>query len=98
MQRNRGKKQNGKDQRSFKKFGDIKGTFHVRMGMKKDRNCKELIQEEIKKGQQENTEEICKKSLNNLNNHDGVVTHLEANFQDCEVIQAFCSVQLLSCV
>ena len=67
--------------------------------MKKDGNCKELTEEEeIKKGQQENTEEICKKTLNNLNNHDGVVTHLEANFQDCEVTQAFSSVHLLSCV
>ena len=34
----------------FKKMGDIKGTFHARMGMKKDRNSKDLTEaEEIKK-------------------------------------------------
>ena len=33
-----------------KKIGDIKGTFHARMGMIKDRNSKDLIEaEEIKK-------------------------------------------------
>ena len=34
----------------FKKIGDIKGTFHARMGPIKDRKCKELTEaEEIKK-------------------------------------------------
>ena len=34
----------------FKKIGDIKGTFHARMGTIKDRNGKDLIGEEaIKK-------------------------------------------------
>ena len=34
----------------FKKIGDIKGSFHTRMGMEKDRNCKNLTEaEEIKK-------------------------------------------------
>ena len=34
----------------FKKTGAIKGTFHARMGMIKDRNSKDLIEaEEIKK-------------------------------------------------
>ena len=41
----------------FKKIGDIKGTFHARMGMIKDRNSKELTEaEEIKKRWQEYTE------------------------------------------
>ena len=40
MQRNRGKQQNGKD--LFKKTGDIKGTFHAKMGTKKGRNSREV--------------------------------------------------------
>ena len=38
----------------FKKIGDIKETFHARMGMIKDRNGKDLREaEEIKKKWQE---------------------------------------------
>ena len=41
----------GKTRDLFKKTGDIKGTFHERMGMIKDRNGKELTEaEEIKRG------------------------------------------------
>ena len=40
----------------FKKIGDIKGIFHARMGMVKDRNGKDLTEEEIKKRWQEYTE------------------------------------------
>ena len=44
----------------------------------KDRNGKDLTEaEEIKKRQQEHTEELYKKALNELDNHDGVVTHRE---------------------
>ena len=49
----------------FKKIGDIKGTFHARMGTIKDRNGKDLTDiEEIKKRWQEYTEEVYKKGLN----------------------------------
>ena len=52
----------GKIRDLFKKTGDIKGTFHARMGMIKDRNSKDLIkEEEIKKRWQEYTEELYKK-------------------------------------
>ena len=41
----------------FKKIGDIRGTFHVRLGTIKDRNCKDLTKvEEIRKRWQEYTE------------------------------------------
>ena len=34
----------------FKKIGDIKGTFHAKMGSIKDRNCMDIIEaEDIKK-------------------------------------------------
>ena len=40
----------GKTRDLFKKIGDIKGTFHARMGTIKDRNGKDLNEaEEIKK-------------------------------------------------
>ena len=49
MQRNRGKQQNGEDQR-FKKIRDTKGTFHAKMGTIKDRNGMDLTEvEDIKK-------------------------------------------------
>ena len=41
----------GKTRDLFKKIGDIKGIFHARMGMIKDRNTKDLI-EEIKRLQE----------------------------------------------
>ena len=34
----------GKTRYLFKTIGDIKGTFHVRMGMIKDRNCKDVTE------------------------------------------------------
>ena len=68
----------GKTRELFKKIGDIKGTFQARMGTIKDRNGKDITEaEKIKKRQQEYTEELYKKSLNDLDNHNAVVTHLE---------------------
>ena len=70
---------------SFKKIGAIKETFYARMGMIKDRKLKDLTEaEEIKKWQ-EYTEELYKKGLNNPDNHNDVVTHLELDMLDCEV-------------
>ena len=51
-----------------------------------DRNSKNLTEaEEIKKRWQEYTEEVYKKDLKDLDNHDGVVTHLEPDILECEV-------------
>ena len=45
------------------------------MGTIKNRDGKDLIEaEEIKKRRQEYTEELYKKGLNDLDNHNGVVT------------------------
>ena len=50
------------------------------MGIIKDRNNKDLTEtEEIKKRWQEYTEELYKTDLNDPNNHDGVITHLETD-------------------
>ena len=49
----------GKTRDLFKKTGAIKGTFHARMGIIKDRNGKDLTEaEEIKKTWQEYTEKL----------------------------------------
>ena len=55
------------------------------MGTIKDRNSIHLSEaEDVKKRWQEYTEEICKKDLNDLDNYDGVITHLEPDIQECE--------------
>ena len=73
----------------FKKIGDIKETFHARMDMIKDGNCKDPKEaEEIKKNCLEHREELYKKGLNDPVNHDGVVTHLELDILECEVQSA----------
>ena len=57
-----------------------------RWALIKDRNGENLIEaEEIKKRQQEYTEELYKKDLNDPDNDSGVVTHLESDIQECEV-------------
>ena len=62
MQRNRGKQQNGKDQRSLKENWRYEGTFHAKMGTIKDRNGIDLTEaEDFKKRWQEYTEELYKK-------------------------------------
>ena len=49
----------GKTRDLFKKIGDSKGVFNARMGMIKERKCKDLTEaEDIKKRWQENTEEL----------------------------------------
>ena len=62
------------------------GTFHAKMGSIKDRNGTDLTKEEdIKKRWQEYTEELYKKSLNDPDNHNGVITHLKPGILECEV-------------
>ena len=67
----------GKTRDLFKKIRDTKGTFHSKMGSIKGRNGMDLTEAEDIKRQQECTEELYKKDLHNLDNHDGVITHLE---------------------
>ena len=63
------------------------------MGTIKDRNCKDLTEaEEVRKRWQEYTKEQCQKSLNNPDNHNGVVTHLEPDILECEVKWALGSI------
>ena len=54
------------------------------MGTIKDRNGKDLTEaKEVKKRWLEYTEELYKKGLNDPDNHDGVITHLESDILEC---------------
>ena len=76
----------GKTRDLFKKIRDIKGTFHAKIGTIKVRNGMDLTEaEDIKKRWQEYTEELYKKDLQDPDNHDGVITHLEPDILECEV-------------
>ena len=76
----------GKTRDLFKKIRNTKGTFHAKMGTIKDRNGMDLTEaEDIKKRWQEYTEELYIKDLDNPDNHDGVITHLEPDILECEV-------------
>ena len=69
----------GKTRDLFKKIRDTKGTFHAKMGSIKNRNCMDLTEAEDIKRWQEYTEELYKKYLDDQDNNDGVITHLEPN-------------------
>ena len=76
----------GKTRELFKKIGDTKETFHAKMGTIKDRNGVDLTEaEDIKKRWQEYTEELYKKDLQDPDNHNGMITHLEPDILECEV-------------
>ena len=61
----------GKTRDLFKKIRDTKGTFHAMMGSIKDKNGMDLTEaEDIQKRWQEYTEELYKKDLHDLDNHD----------------------------
>ena len=66
----------GKTRDLFKKIRDIKGTFHAKTGTINHRNDMDLTEaKDIKKRWQEYIEELYKKDLHDLDNHDGVITH-----------------------
>ena len=83
----------GKTRVLFKKIRDAKGTFLAKMGSIKDRNGMDLTEaEDIKKRQQEYTEDLYKKVLHDPENYDGVITHLEPDILECEVKWALGSI------
>ena len=83
----------GKTRYLFKKIRDSKGTFHAKMGTKKDRNGMDLTEaEDIKKRWQEYTEELYKKDLHDPDDHNGVITHLKTDTMECKVKWALGSI------
>ena len=83
----------GKSSDHFKKTRDTKRIFHAKMSTIKDRNGMDLTEaKDIKKTWQEYTEELSKNDLNDPDNHDGVITHLEPDILECEVKWALGSI------
>ena len=84
MQRNRGKQQNGKDYRSSPENWRYQGNISCKDGQNKGQNGKDLKEaEQVKKRWQEYTEEPYKRSLNDPDNHDSVVTYLKPDILEC---------------
>ena len=65
------------------------------MGSIKDRNGMDQTEaEDIKKRWQKYTEELYKKHLNDTDNHDGMMTHLEPDIPECELKWALGSITM----
>ena len=83
----------GKTRDFFKKIRDINGTFQAKMGTIKDRNGMDLREAEDTKKRWQNTQKNhTKKDLNDPDNHDSVITHLEPDILECEVKWALGSI------
>ena len=78
----------GKTRDLLKKIRDTKGTFHAKMGSIKDRDGMDLTEaEDTKKRWQEYTED-----LNDPDNHNDVITHLEPDILECKAKGALGSI------
>ena len=76
----------GKTRDIVKKIRDTKGIFHAKIDTIKDKNGMDLTEtEDIKKRWQEYMEELYIKNLNDADNHDGVITHIEPDILECMV-------------
>jgi len=85
----------GKTRDLVKKNRDTKEIFHAKMGSMKDRNGMDLREaEDIKKRWQEYTGELYKKDLQDPDNHDSMITHLEPDILECEVKWALESITM----
>ena len=85
----------GKTRDLFKKIRDTKETFHAKIASIKDSNVMYITEaEDIKKRWQEYMEELYKKHLNDLDNHDDVITHLQPDILEFEIKWALESVTM----
>ena len=85
----------GKTRDLFKKIRDIRGTFHAKVGARKERNGMDLTEaEDIKRGSKNSQKNYTKKDLHDPDNHNGMVTHLEPDILECEVKWAFGSITM----
>ena len=76
----------GKTRDLFKKIRDTKGTLHEKMGTIKDRNGMDLTEaEDIKKRWQEYIHKLHERELNDPDNHNNVITHIEPDILEWEV-------------
>ena len=69
----------GKTRDLFEEIQDTKGKFYAKIGTIKDRNGKDLTEAEETKMKWQEYTELYKKALNDLDNHDGVITHIKSD-------------------
>ena len=85
----------GKTRDLFKKTSDTKGTFYAKMSTIKDRNSMKLKkQKTLRRGGKNTQKNYIKKDLNNPDNHDGAITHLEPDILECKVKWALGSITM----
>ena len=83
----------GKTRDLFKKIRDTEGTLYAKIVSIKDRKGMDLTEaEDTKKKWQEYMGKLYKKDLQDPDNHDGVITHLEPDILECEVKWALGSI------
>ena len=78
----------GKTRDHFKNIRDIKGIFHAKMGTIKGRSCMDLAEarwQELRRGGKNTQKDCTKKGVNDLDNHDIVVTLLKIDTMECVV-------------
>ena len=76
-------------------FKKIRRNISRKDGHNKGQKWQDITEaEDIKKRWQEYTEELYKKDLQDPNNHDGVITHLEPDILECEVKWALESITM----
>ena len=84
----------GRTRGLLEKIRDAKGIFHAKIGTIKDRNGMDLTEAEDLKKWQKYTEKLQKKDLNDINDQDGVITHLKPDILECEVKWALGSITM----
>ena len=84
----------GKTRDLFKKIRDTKGTFHAKMGTINDRNGMDLTEAEDIKRWQEHTRRTIQKELNDPDNHDVAIIHLQPDILECKLKRALGSITM----
>ena len=82
----------GKTKDLFKKIRNTKGILHVKLGTIQVRNGIDLTEAEDTTKRWQEYQELYKKDLNDPDNHDGVITHLEPDILECEIKWALGSI------
>ena len=94
VQKSRGKQQNGKDQRPRQENWRYQRNISCKDGQIKDRKCNDQTEAKETKNRWQEYTELYKKGLKDLDNHDGVGTHLEPNILECEIKGALGSITM----
>ena len=81
----------GKTRDLFKNIRDTKGTFHAKMGTIRQKRYGPNKNKVLRRGGK-NTQNYTIKELNDPDNHDGVITHLEPDILESIVKWALGSI------